>query len=78
MKRTDTALPGVCVFEPVVHGDERGYFVEVYHRRAMEDLGVDCEFVQDNESRSRGGVTGFHGSKWRSASGRSAISPSER
>jgi hypothetical protein len=26
LKRIDTCLPGVCVIEPVVHGDARGYF----------------------------------------------------
>ena len=28
MKRIDTKLPGVCILEPVVHGDQRGYFME--------------------------------------------------
>ena len=61
MKRTDTDIPGVCVLEPVVHGDQRGYFMEVYNRRGMEELSIDLEFVQDNESRSRRGVLrGLH------------------
>ena len=61
MKRTDTDIPGVCVLEPVVHGDQRGYFMEVYNRRGMEALGIDRVFVQDNESRSRRGVLrGLH------------------
>jgi dTDP-4-dehydrorhamnose 3,5-epimerase len=61
MKRIDTVLSGVCILEPVVHGDPRGYFMETYSRCKMEELGIDIEFVQDNESRSRGGVVrGLH------------------
>ena len=61
MKRIDTEIPGVCVLEPVVHGDHRGYFMETYSRRVMADIGIDIEFVQDNESRSRQGVLrGLH------------------
>jgi dTDP-4-dehydrorhamnose 3,5-epimerase len=61
MRRIDTDLPGVCLIEPVVHGDHRGFFMESYHRARFAELGIDCEFVQDNHSRSRAGVLrGLH------------------
>jgi len=56
-----TALDGPVLIEPVVHGDERGFFVETYRRGVLEEAGVDLEFVQDNHSRSgRGIVRGMH------------------
>ena len=61
MRRIETALPGVCIIEPKVFGDERGWFFECYHRRVFAELGIDCEFVQDNASRSQRGVLrGLH------------------
>ncbi len=61
MKRIDTALAGVCILEPTVHGDGRGFFLESYNRKAFADLDIHDEFVQDNHSRSRGGVLrGLH------------------
>jgi dTDP-4-dehydrorhamnose 3,5-epimerase len=43
-------------------GDARGYFLETYSRRDYDALGIDCEFVQDNQSMSaqRGTVRGLH------------------
>jgi dTDP-4-dehydrorhamnose 3,5-epimerase len=47
--------------QPIVHGDERGFFLETYRRSVLADLGVTDEFVQDNHSRSRRGVVrGMH------------------
>jgi dTDP-4-dehydrorhamnose 3,5-epimerase len=47
--------------EPRVHGDERGVFLETYHREKYREAGIDLDFVQDNHSRSRKGVLrGFH------------------
>ena len=61
MKRIDTDLPGVCILEPTVYGDARGFFLESYNRKVFADLGIDDDFVQDNHSRSRGGVLrGLH------------------
>ena len=61
MRRLDTDLPGVFLIEPKVFGDARGFFMESYNRRAMAELGVDGEFVQDNHSRSaRGVLRGLH------------------
>jgi dTDP-4-dehydrorhamnose 3,5-epimerase len=45
----------------VVHGDERGFFLETYRRSVLAESGVDVEFVQDNHSRSRRGIVrGMH------------------
>ena len=61
MKRIETNLPGVCVIEPDVFGDDRGFFMETYNQRAFAELGIECTFVQDNTSRSRQGVVrGLH------------------
>jgi dTDP-4-dehydrorhamnose 3,5-epimerase len=61
MRRIDTAIDGVCIIEPVVHGDHRGFFMESYHKQRFAELGIDREFVQDNHSRSRAGVLrGLH------------------
>lgn len=61
MKRVETALPGVVLIEPKVHGDARGFFLESYNRRALEAAGVRGDFVQDNLSRSAKGVLrGLH------------------
>ncbi|MCP4377836.1 MAG: dTDP-4-dehydrorhamnose 3,5-epimerase, partial [bacterium] len=61
MKRIETNLPGVCIIEPDVFGDERGFFMESYNARSFEQLGINCTFVQDNHSRSRRGVVrGLH------------------
>jgi dTDP-4-dehydrorhamnose 3,5-epimerase len=52
----------VQVIRPVRHADDRGFFSEVYSRRAFSAAGIDCEFVQDNHSLSRmpGVVRGLH------------------
>lgn len=61
MRRLETALPDVVVLEPRVFEDERGFFMETYSRRAFAELGIHCEFVQDNHSRScRGVLRGLH------------------
>ena len=61
MKRLATRLPGPVLFQPTVHGDDRGFFLETYRRSALAELGIEDEFVQDNHSRSRGGVLrGMH------------------
>lgn len=61
MKRIDTALPGVALLEPRVHGDARGFFYEAWNRNSFRDLGIDRDWVQDNVSRSaRGVLRGLH------------------
>lgn len=56
-----TGIPGLLVFEPKVHGDERGYFFESYNESTFRDEGVEIKFVQDNQARSTYGVLrGLH------------------
>ena len=62
MKVIPTDLPEVLMLEPRVFGDERGFFMESYNRRAFNDaVGYEVDFVQDNHSRSAKGVLrGLH------------------
>ena len=60
-KRIDTTIDGVCIIEPTVFGDDRGYFMETYEKNDFEEIGIKGEFVQDNQSRSKKGVLrGLH------------------
>ena len=43
-------IEGLCVIEPSVHGDQRGYFMETYNQKDMEEAGLTMKFVQDNQS----------------------------
>ena len=59
--RIDTSIEGVCIIEPTVFGDDRGYFMETYEKRDFEEIGITGEFVQDNQSCSKKGVLrGLH------------------
>jgi dTDP-4-dehydrorhamnose 3,5-epimerase len=61
MKITPTNLPDVLLFEPKIHGDSRGWFVESWQRERYREAGVDGDFVQDNQSFSaRGILRGLH------------------
>lgn len=56
-----TELPGVLLLEPRMFGDARGFFLEAYNRRVMDEAGVCADWVQDNHSRSeRGVLRGLH------------------
>src|SRR5579863_4034140 len=61
MKVIETAIPGVLIIEPKLFGDERGFFMELYHQDRYVQSGIPRCFVQDNLSRSAGGVLrGLH------------------
>ena len=61
MQIIDSGLDGVLIIEPAVFGDERGFFLESFNRRAFERAGLPTTFVQDNHSRSaRGVLRGLH------------------
>jgi len=61
MKIIKTSLPGVCIIKPQVFSDARGFFMETYHHRRYAESGINCNFVQDNLSRSvRGTLRGLH------------------
>lgn len=54
-------IDGLCVITPAVHGDNRGYFMETYSLRDMQEAGIDIHFVQDNQSMSvKGVLRGLH------------------
>jgi dTDP-4-dehydrorhamnose 3,5-epimerase len=56
-----TKLHGAVIIEPKVFGDERGFFLETFHRSRYRGAGIDITFVQDNHSRSSEGVLrGLH------------------
>ena len=58
---TSTSIEGVTIVDPTPYGDARGYFMETYKRSDFEAGGIDCEFVQDNQSSSTKGVLrGLH------------------
>ena len=61
IKVTKCPIEGLYVIEPTVHGDERGYFMETYNQKDMEEAGLTMQFVQDNQSCSTKGVLrGLH------------------
>ena len=61
IKVTKAPIDGLYIIEPAVHGDSRGYFMETYNKRDMEEAGLNMNFVQDNQSMSTKGVLrGLH------------------
>lgn len=62
MKFRRTNIPDVVLIEPVIHGDDRGYFMETFRQDKFEEfLGYKVNFIQDNESKSGLGVLrGLH------------------
>jgi dTDP-4-dehydrorhamnose 3,5-epimerase len=61
IKVTKLEIEGLCLIEPAVHGDDRGYFMETYNQQDMHEAGLDMVFVQDNQSASTKGVLrGLH------------------
>ena len=56
-----SGIQGLCLVTPAVHGDSRGYFMETWSARDMEEAGIGINFVQDNQSCSTKGVLrGLH------------------
>ena len=61
IKVTRLPIDGLCIIEPTVHGDARGYFMETYNQEDMRREGLNMVFGQDNQSMSRRGVLrGLH------------------
>ena len=52
MEVIDTAVEGVKILKPQVFGDKRGWFMESWSKKRMEDAGLFYDFVQDNQSKS--------------------------
>ena len=55
-KFTKTDIEGMFVVEPAVYGDNRGYFMETYSKADFEEIGLNYDFVQDNQSKSKKGI----------------------
>jgi len=61
MNIEETFIKDLVVVEPTVFGDERGYFFEAYSKTKFNDLGINIDFVQDNQSFSKKGtLRGLH------------------
>lgn len=61
IKVTKTQIEGLYVIEPTVYRDSRGYFMETYNQKDMNEAGLNMIFVQDNQSVSTKGVLrGLH------------------
>lgn len=62
MQVTETALNDVFIIEPQVFGDNRGWFMESYSKAKLAKIGIDIDFVQDNQSFSahKGTLRGLH------------------
>jgi dTDP-4-dehydrorhamnose 3,5-epimerase len=61
MEIIETTIPDVLIFEPKLHGDERGFFMETFRSSHLDGLGLKVEFVQENQSRSvQGTLRGLH------------------
>lgn len=60
-KKIETSIEGVFIIETTVFGDNRGYFMETYSKKDFEEIGLNYDFVQDNQSKSKKGVLrGLH------------------
>jgi dTDP-4-dehydrorhamnose 3,5-epimerase len=61
MKITETGFSGLIIVEPLVHRDQRGYFMESFNHDTFQKAGVLFNPVQDNESSSvKGVIRGLH------------------
>ena len=62
MKKIETTLPGVFIIEPQAFGDHRGWFMESWSKKKLDDLGINVDFVQDNQSytANKGTLRGIH------------------
>lgn len=61
MKIIKTEIPDLCIIEPSVFGDQRGYFLESFNLEKFEEGIRPIKFIQDNESKSsKGVIRGLH------------------
>lgn len=60
-KFIETEIKDVYIIEPKKYGDDRGYFMETYKESSFKEAGLNYDFVQDNQSKSKKGVLrGLH------------------
>lgn len=61
MEATETLIKGLLLIQPKVFQDDRGYFYEPYNKKVFAGIGINDEFMQDNQSLSQKGVVrGLH------------------
>ena len=61
MEVLTTPLKGLLIIKPNIFKDKRGYFFESWNRELYKKIGVDYDFVQDNQSLSKKNVLrGLH------------------
>jgi dTDP-4-dehydrorhamnose 3,5-epimerase len=62
MQVLETDIADIKLLKPVRHVDSRGFFSEVFREDALQEHGIDIQFVQDNHSLSvnKGVVRGLH------------------
>ncbi len=62
MKIVKTKIKDLFIIEPDIFTDNRGWFVETYNKEKFKDLGIDCDFIQDNHSfsKEKGTLRGLH------------------
>ncbi|WP_262909107.1 dTDP-4-dehydrorhamnose 3,5-epimerase [Allomuricauda sp. M10] len=77
IKVSETKIPGCIIIEPKVFDDDRGYFMESFNHKELSDaLGLDVNFVQDNQSCSKKGVLrGLHFQKGKYAQAKLVFVP---
>lgn len=61
MKIIETGFEGLLIIKPTIYPDSRGYFFESFNEVSFQKADVSFKPVQDNESKSSGGVIrGLH------------------
>jgi dTDP-4-dehydrorhamnose 3,5-epimerase len=61
MNIEQTYIKDLTIILPTLFEDERGYFFESYNNSKLSDLGININFVQDNQSFSKKGtLRGLH------------------
>lgn len=57
----ETSIQDLFIIQPRIFADDRGYFYESYNKEKFLKIGLDLNFVQDNQSLSQKGVLrGLH------------------
>jgi dTDP-4-dehydrorhamnose 3,5-epimerase len=61
MQATQTPIPGLLIIQPDIFYDARGYFFESYNKEKFKQIGIEADFLQDNQSLSaKGTLRGLH------------------
>ena len=61
MEIITTPIKDLLIVKPKIFTDDRGFFFETYNENRYKELGINQNFVQDNQSKSSYGVIrGLH------------------